>query len=83
MSALAIIVCILMIATVFNGCGDEDTATADTASKISTPDTPDTVQTTVAVATVESTKSHDEYGIDYPEYAVNLAKMSLPEVIES
>ena len=83
MSALAIIVCVLMIATAFYGCGDKDTATADTASKISTPDTPDTVQTTVAVATVESTtKSHDEYGIDYPEYAVNLAKMSLPEVIE-
>lgn len=40
------------------------------------------MQTTVAAATVESTKSHDEYGIDYPEYAVNLAKMSLPEVIE-
>lgn len=74
MSALAIIVCVLMIATVFYGCGDKDTATADTATKISTPDTPDTVQTTVAAATVESTKSHDEYGIDYPEYAVNLAK---------
>lgn len=83
MSALAIIVCILMIATVFYGCGNEDTATADTASKISTPDTPDTVQTTATVATVESTtKSHDEYGIDYPEYAVDLAKMSLSEVIE-
>lgn len=83
MSALAIIVCVLMTATAFYGCGNEDTATADTASKISTPDTPDTVQTTAAVTTVESTtKSHDEYGIDYPEYAVNLAKMSLPEVIE-
>lgn len=83
MSALAIIVCVLMIATAFYGCGDKDTATADTASKISTPDTPDTVQTTVAVATVESTtKSHDEYGIDYPEDAVDLAKMSLSEVIE-
>lgn len=75
MSALAIIVCVLMIATAFYGCGNEDTATADTVSKISTPDTPDTVQTTATVATVESTtKSHDEYGIDYPEYAVNLAK---------
>lgn len=83
MSALAIIVCVLMIATAFYGCGDKDTATADTASKISTPDTPDTVQTTAAVTTVESTtKSHDEYGIDYPEYAVDLAKMSLSEVIE-
>lgn len=49
MSALAIIVCVLMIATAFYGCSDEDTATADTATKISTPDTPDTVQTTVAV----------------------------------
>ena len=83
MSALAIVVCVLMIATAFYGCGDEDTATADTASKISTPDTPETVQTTAAVATVDTTtKPHDEYGIDYPEYAVNLAKMNLSEVIE-
>lgn len=83
MSDLAIIVCILMIATAFYGCGDEDTATSDTASKISTPDTPDTAQTTAAVATIDTTtKPHDEHGIDYPEYAVNLAKMSLSEVIE-
>ncbi len=82
MSALAIIICVLMIATAFYGCGNEDTATADTASKISTPDTPDTVQTTAAVATVNTTKPNDEYGIDYPESAVDLAKMSLSEVID-
>lgn len=33
MSALAIIVCVLMIATAFYGCGDEDTATADNSFK--------------------------------------------------
>ena len=47
MSALAIIVCVLMIATVFYGCGDKDTATADTATKISTPSTPRSVMTLI------------------------------------